>query len=114
MTSGMRTVIYPLDDLAAAKRIYSTLLGAEPYVDQPYYVGFNVADQEVGLDPNGHRTGMAGPVGYWHVDNIAVTVKAAVDAGAEVRQDITDVGGGKLIATVADTDGNVVGLLQAP
>ena len=114
MTSGMRTVIYPVNDLAAAKRIYSTLLGAEPYVDQPYYVGFNVAEQEVGLDPNGHRNGIAGPVGYWHVDDIAGTVKAAVAAGAEVRQDITDVGGGKLIATIADADGNIVGLLQAP
>lgn len=31
-----------------------------------------------------------------------------------VRSDVTDVGDGKLIATVSDADGNLIGLLQMP
>ena len=37
----------------------------------------------------------------------------SADAGAEVQQEIKDVGGGKLIASVKDADGNVIGLIQA-
>jgi hypothetical protein len=60
----MKTVIYPVEDIAAAKQIYSTLLGVEPYMDEVYYAGFAVEGQDVGLDPNGHAKGMTGPVGY--------------------------------------------------
>jgi len=103
----------PLRDLAKAKAVYRELLGLEPYADEPYYVGFRVGDQELGLDPNGHGKGMTGPVGYWNVDDITSTLKALLEAGAEAQQEITDVGGGKLIATVKDADGNVIGLVQA-
>jgi uncharacterized glyoxalase superfamily protein PhnB len=34
------------------------------------------------------------------------------EAGATTRQEATDVGGGKLVATVTDADGNVIGLTQ--
>jgi len=44
-------------------------------MDQAYYVQFDVADQNVGLDPDGHRKGMTGPVGYWHVDDIKESLK---------------------------------------
>lgn len=42
MTSGMcmRTVIYPVKDLAQANPLYGRLLGVEPDMDEPYYVGF--------------------------------------------------------------------------
>lgn len=112
MTEGMKTIIYPVEDLAAAKAMYSTLLGVQPYMDQPYYVGFQVGGQDVGLDPQGHRTGTGGPVGYWHVDDISARLEALVAAGAEITQEIKDVGGGKLIASVTDANGNVIGLLQ--
>ena len=112
MNEGIKTVIYPVKDLAQAKALYSRLLGVEPYADQPYYVGFKVGDQDVGLDPNGHRSGMTGPVGYHHVDDIRTTLQALLDFGAQVYQDIRNVGGGRLIATVKDADGNVIGLLQ--
>ncbi len=112
MTSGMKTVIYPVTDLAAAKQLYGTLLGVAPYADEAYYVGFQVDGQNVGLDPNGHRTGMTGPVGYWHVDDINETLAALLERGAETQQPTRDVGGGRLIATVKDADGNVIGLLQ--
>jgi hypothetical protein len=35
-----------------------------------------------------------------------------LDAGAEAQQVVKDVGGGKLIASVNDSDGNVIGLIQ--
>ena len=114
MTSGIRTVIYPVKDLAQAKTLYGKLLGVVPYADEAYYVGFNVGDQEVGLDPHGHSQGMTGPVGYWHVDDIKESLKLLLDAGAEAQQAIRDVGGGKLIASVKDADGNIIGLIQSP
>jgi len=113
MTSGLKTVIYPVKDLASAKKLYGTLLGVEPYADQPYYVGFNVDGQDVGLDPHGHSKGMTGPLPYWHVSDIQASIDDLVAIGAELQQEPTDVGGGNLIATVKDTDGNVIGLFQA-
>lgn len=80
MTAGMRTVIYPVTDLAVATRVYRTLLGRTPTTDQPYYVGFDVEGQEVGLDPNGVVA--AGPVGYWHVDDVPATLEQLLGAGA--------------------------------
>jgi predicted enzyme related to lactoylglutathione lyase len=113
MTSGIRIVIYPVRDLAKARTLYGKLAGVEPYMDEAYYVGFRVGDQDVGLDPHGHSQGMTGPVGYWQVDDIERSVKALLDAGAEVQQDIKDLGEGKLIASVKDADGNVIGLIQS-
>jgi predicted enzyme related to lactoylglutathione lyase len=112
MSEGIRTIIYPVKDLAAAKTLYGALLGAEPYADTPYYVGFKAGGQDIGLDPNGHKQGMTGPVGYHKVDDIKATMQALLDAGAQADQDVRDVGGGRLIATVKDQDGNVIGLLQ--
>ena len=114
MNQGIRTVIYPVKDLAQAKTLYSKLLGVEPYADEAYYVGFRVGDQDIGLDPNGHNQGMTGPVGYFHVSDIQQSLQALVDAGAHVQQAVRDVGGGKLIASVKDADSNIIGLLQFP
>ena len=94
--------------------MYGSLAGVEPYADQPYYVGFRLRDLEVGLDPNGHSRGMTVPVGYWEVDDIEQALAQLVDAGAEPQNPVADVGGGKLIATVKDPDGNVIGLAQSP
>jgi predicted enzyme related to lactoylglutathione lyase len=110
----MRTIIYPVKDLAAAKTLYGALMGVTPYMDEAYYVGFSVGGQDIGLDPHGHGKGMTGPVGYWHVDDIEESLKLLLDAGAEAQQAISDVGGGKLIASVKDADGNIIGLIQSP
>ena len=112
MTAGMQTVIYPVRDLDKAKAVYGALLGTEPSSDSPYYVGFTVGEQQIGLDPNGHRQGMTGPVGYYHVDDIRAAFERLVAAGAQVQQDARGVGGTRQIATVTDPDGNVIGLLQ--
>jgi predicted enzyme related to lactoylglutathione lyase len=109
MTEGVQTIIYPVKDLDKAKELFTALFGLAPESDTPYDVGWNVAGQDVGLDPNGHAQGLSGPVPYWHVDDIARSVQALVAAGGEV---LRDVGGGKLIAWVKDADGDVIGLLQ--
>ncbi len=114
MTSGMRTVIYPVKDIARAKTLYGKLLGVEPDMDEEYYVGFSVEGQHVGLDPHGYSKGMTGPVGYWHVDDIEASLGLLLDSGAEAQQPVSDVGGGKLVASVTDADGNVIGLVQSP
>ena len=78
MTSGLKTILYPVKDLSAAKELYGKLFGT-PYMDESYYVGWGVAGQDVGLDPNGDAKGMTGPVGYWHVDDIEATLDALAD-----------------------------------
>lgn len=112
MTQGIRTIIYPVNDISQAKALYSTLLGVEPYMDQPYYVGFTVGDLDVGLDPNAHKMGVTVPIGYYHVSDIQTSLQSLLDVGAHLQQEVKDVGGGKLIASVKDADGNIIGLMQ--
>ncbi|MDH6577805.1 VOC family protein [Kitasatospora sp. MAP5-34] len=112
MTARIRSIIHPVKDLAKAKALYGELLGVEPIMDEPYYVGYKVGGLDIGLDPQGHSKGLAGSVAYWDVDDIRKTMQGLVDAGAEILQEPTDVGGGLLIALVKDTDGNVIGLSQ--
>jgi len=112
MTQGIGTVIYPVSDLAQAKATFTALLGVEPMADTPYYVGYETPKQHIGLNPNGHAEGMTGPVGYYHVDDITKTIDTLVAAGAKEQNAPRDVGNGRLIATVTDASGNVIGLLQ--
>ena len=114
MDKGVTLVIYPVKDLAKAKTLYGNLLGIKPYADTPYYVGFKVGNQEIGLDPNGHKQGMTGPVAYYQVDDIQKNLQILLDVGATVQQKVKDVGGGRLIATVKDADDNVIALMQNP
>ena len=113
MSQGIKTVIYPVSDLARAKALFTRLSGTEPFADAPYYVGYMLGEQQISLDPNGHSQGMTGPVGYWHVDDIQSSLRSLLDAGAQAHQEVRDVGGGRLIASVKDADGNVIGLIQA-
>ena len=108
MTQGIKTFLYPVKDGDRAKLFYSTLLGIEPHTDGPYYVGFKIGDQEIGLVPNG----LNAPISYIHVADIQKTIRILLDAGATIGQEIKDVGGGRLIASIKDADGNVIGLLQ--
>lgn len=114
MIQGIRTVVYPVKDIARAKALYGRLLGVEPYADEAYYVGFRIGEQEIGLDPNGYNKGANMPIGYYHVSDIRKSLQLLLEAGAQLRQDVKDVGGGKLIASVTDVDGNLLGLLQMP
>jgi predicted enzyme related to lactoylglutathione lyase len=111
-TFGIKTVLHPVADLAKAKPVYAALLGVEPQADSPYYVGFDVEGQHIGLVPSGGPQGMTSPVAYWHVPDIEATLAAVVAAGANVHEPVHEVGPGRVVATVTDPDGNVLGLLQ--
>ncbi len=111
-TSGVLTLLHPVTDLAAAKAVYTALLGVEPQTDEPYYVGYEAAGQHIGLVPNGAQQGMTSPVAYWHVPDIEAKLAEVTAAGATVKDPVADVGGGRLVATFTDPDGNVLGLIQ--
>ena len=113
-TQGVQILLHPVSDLAAAKALYTALLGVPPQSDSSYYVGFEAAGQQIGLVPNGGPQGMASPVAYWRVPDIEAKLAEVTAAGATVKEPAHDVGGGRLVATVTDLDGNVLGLFQDP
>jgi predicted enzyme related to lactoylglutathione lyase len=109
MAENIKLLVYPTKDLKAGKAFFNTFLGAEPYIDGEYYVGYKVGELEVGLDPNGQAV-----IAYIDVQDIKESLKTYLDAGATTYKDVTNVGGGLLIAQVKDTNGNVLGLRQQP
>ncbi|HEY6279703.1 MAG TPA: VOC family protein [Streptosporangiaceae bacterium] len=111
---GIKTVLHPVSDLAAAKAVYTALLGVEPIADSSYYVGYEVAGQQIGLVPSGAAQGMTSPVAYWHVPDIEAKLAEVIAAGATVKDAPRDVSAGRLVATFTDPDGNVLGLIQDP
>ncbi|WCB93430.1 hypothetical protein DSM104299_02143 [Baekduia alba] len=111
-TQGIKTILHPVSDLAAAKTVYTALLGLAPQADSEYYVGYDAEGQHVGLVPTGGPQAMTAPVAYWQVADIEAKLAEVTAAGATVKEPAHDVGGGRLIATVIDLDGNVLGLLQ--
>jgi predicted enzyme related to lactoylglutathione lyase len=111
-TQGIKTVLHPVTDLDAAKAVYSALLGMSPQHDAPYYVGYEAEGQHIGLVPGGGPQGMTSPVAFWHVADIEAKLAEVTAAGATLHEAAHDVGGGRLVATVTDPDGNVLGLIQ--
>ncbi len=111
-THGIKTVLHPVSDLDTAKAVYTALIGIPPQTDSPYYVGYEAEGQQIGLVPGGGEQGMTSPVAYWHVPDIEAKLAEVTAAGAALREPAHDVGGGRLVATVTDPDGNVLGLLQ--
>jgi predicted enzyme related to lactoylglutathione lyase len=111
-TQGITIVLHPVSDLETAKAVYTALLGIPPQADSSYYVGFDVAGQHIGLVPNGGPQGMTSPVAYWQVPDIEAKLAELAAAGATVKDPPRDVGGGRLVATFTDPDGNVLGLVQ--
>ncbi|MGH9983375.1 MAG: VOC family protein [Nitrososphaeraceae archaeon] len=110
MAQNIKLIVYPVQDIEKAKAFYGKFLDAEPYVESAYYVGYRVGDQEVGLDPNSKL----GPIAYTDVKDIKSSLQAMIEVGAEVVQDVKEVGDGLLIAQVKDADGNIIGLRQQP
>jgi predicted enzyme related to lactoylglutathione lyase len=110
-TEGIKTVLHPVSDLEASKAVYTALLGMPPTTDSPYYVGYEAEGQQIGLVPGGQQ-GMTSPVAYWHVPDIEAKLAEVTAAGAAVKDSPRDVGGGRLVASFTDPDGNVLGLIQ--
>ncbi|GLW94888.1 VOC family protein [Actinokineospora globicatena] len=111
-TPTVKTILHPVTDVAKAKAVYTALLGVAPLADESYYVGYEVDGQHIGLVPGGAEQGLTGPVAHWHVADIEAKLAEVTAQGATVRQAPREVGGGRLVATFADPDGNVLGLIQ--
>ncbi len=109
---GLRTVIYPAPDLAAARGWWRDRLGFDPYFDEPFYVGFNVGGYELGLLPD--AAAADGAHVYWGVADVAASIGEAVAGGASVHTPASDVGGGIVTAIVKTPDGSLVGLICNP
>lgn len=112
MNEGIKTILYPVKDIDRAKTLFNQLLERQPHTDNPYYVGYSLGDEEIGLVPNGVDQGTTGPVGYYHVDDIKKSLQLIVSAGGKVIQEVRDVGGSRLVASVQDAEGNPIGLIQ--
>jgi predicted enzyme related to lactoylglutathione lyase len=108
-TQGIKTVLHPITDLEKAKPVYTALLGVEPMADAPFYVGYEAEGQQIGLVPN---SDMSSPVAYWHVADIEAKLAEVTAAGGTLKDAPRDVGGGRLVASFTDPDGNVLGLVQ--
>src|ERR1700726_2474204 len=111
-TEGIKTVLHPVSDVERAKAVSTPVLGIPPQADSSYYVGCEIAGQQIGLVPGGGQQGMTSPVAYWHVPDIEAKLAEVTSAGATVKESPHDVGGGRLVASFTDLDGNVLGLFQ--
>jgi lactoylglutathione lyase len=105
------TIAIPVTDLDAATAFYTTAWGVEPHTVTPYYVGFNLDGQEIGLNPHGAAQGMTGAVVYWATDDLAGKVAEVEAAGGGVVMPVTEVGGGTSLALMTDPAGNQVGFI---
>jgi predicted enzyme related to lactoylglutathione lyase len=113
---GLRTAIYPVDDLEKAKAWYTQVLGTPPYFAEPFYVGFNVGGFELGLNPDLSKTqpGAGGAVAYWGVQDAGAALARLLGLGAREHEALQDVGEGIRVATVLDPFGNVLGIIENP
>ena len=116
MVLGLRTAIYHVPDLHAAKAWYAAAFEAQPYFEEPFYVGFNIGGYELGLDPDMSvgKAGAGGVVAFWGAKDVDQAVRHFVQCGATVRAAVQDVGGGIKVATVSDPFGNLIGLIENP
>ncbi|HYD21250.1 MAG TPA: VOC family protein [Flavipsychrobacter sp.] len=112
---GLRTLGYMVSDITAAKNWYRDVLGIEPYFDQPFYVGFNVAGYELGLAHTENLEPAAGnAITYWGVENVQETYEMLLSKGATEYEKPTDVGEGIIVAGVKDPWGNLFGVIYNP
>lgn len=127
MLRGLTTVSFYADDMEAAKRWYTALLGAEPYFirpappNPPAYIEFRIGDyqHELGVidrryAPDDSSTGPAGAVVYWHVDDVTATLAKLLYLGAKEREAPLDRGAGFITASVVDPFGNILGIMYNP
>lgn len=116
MFLGLRTASYRVDDIEKGKAWYSEVLGVKPYFDEPFYVGFNVAGYELGLQPGAATTSdkADGAVAYWGVKDAAAAFARLLEVGATGHEAVQDVGEGIKVATVKDPFGNIFGIIENP
>jgi uncharacterized glyoxalase superfamily protein PhnB len=116
MFLGLRTAVYQVQDLGKATKWYSSVLGSQPYFDQPFYAGFNVGGYELGLVPEPDAGLKRAPAGlaYWGVADARAAYQRLLELGATPNEPVQDVGEGILVGSVHDPFGNVLGVIQNP
>lgn len=116
MLQGLRSQIYQVADLEAAKAWYTRLLGKPPYFDEPFYVGFEAGGYELGLQPHDAADAeqAKGAVTYWGVPNAEDAYAGLLALGATPYQAVQEVGGGIKLGAVLDPMGSVLGVIENP
>jgi len=113
MILGLRTAIYPVNDLQAARQWYASVIGQDPYFDQPFYVGFSVGGFELGLVPDG-TPGVSGAYPMWGVEDADAELARLIELGATPLEPVTDVGEGIRVGSVTDPFGNRFAIVENP
>ena len=123
MLRGLTTVSFFAEDMTAARRWYTELLGTEPYFVREaegatVYAEFRIGDyqHELGIIHSrfaAHaRPGTpGGAVIYWHVDDVRATFERLVSMGATVHEKPVERGPGFVTASVVDPFGNILGIM---
>ncbi|WP_214411548.1 VOC family protein [Sphaerisporangium fuscum] len=123
MLRGLTTVSFFADDVTAAARWYTELLGIEPYFTRPVegapvYVEFRVGDHqhELGIidgrfAPRPRPEEAGGAVIYWHVDDVEAAFERLLSLGATAYEKPVERGPGFVTASVVDPFGNVLGVM---
>lgn len=112
---GLRTCIYQVPNLSAAKVWYSQAFQTKPYFDEPFYIGFNIGGYELGLLAKEDNAESGTNIRtYWGVEDMEESRKHLLELGAKVHEDPMDVGEGVLVATVKDPWDNLIGLIYNP
>ncbi len=113
---GLRTVVYKVDELKKATEWYSKVFDTSPYFEEPFYVGFNIAGYELGLEPveKGSIDIGSNEISYWGVDDVNKSYQRMLDHGAAPHEEPQNVGGEIVTASVTDPWGNVIGIIYNP
>ena len=113
---GLRTTIYKVADIQAATKWYSEAFNSEAYFDEPFYVGFNIAGYELGLQPEEEVADSKAEsvLTYWGVEDIQAEYQRFLSLGAVAHNEPENVGGEIMVASVKDPWGNIIGLIYNP
>lgn len=114
MLKGLRSAIYPVADVAAAKQWYEVLVGKPPYFDSDAYVGFEVGGFELGLLQSTDGASAKGVQTLWGVDDAEAAMARLQELGGHILSPVASVGGGIKTASITDPFGNQFGIIENP
>ena len=114
--AGLRTTIYRVADINAAKMWYAKAFQTQPYFDEPFYVGFDIDGYELGLQPEEEPTHdkTESVVAFWGVEDVGQVYNRLIEVGATAWEEPKDVGGNIVVAKVRDPWKNIIGLIYNP
>jgi len=113
---GLRSWIIKVPDLQAAKTWYTKAFRTEPYFDEPFYVGYNIAGYELGLHPETEPIlDKKGNIfTYWGVEDVQIEFDRLLSLGASPFEKPENVGGEIITASVKDPWDNIIGIIFNP